>query len=66
MDITAIDSTGEFVFSLIHIDKKVTYTDDGSVASMTAGPDTRGNFYVQTYSYTNGTMSFLSGWVKQP
>jgi hypothetical protein len=64
-DITAIDDTGEFVFSLIHINKQVTYNANGSLATMTAGPDTRGNLYVQTYIYTDGAMSGLSTWVKK-
>lgn len=64
-DITAIDDTGEFVFSLIHINKTVEYNADGTLASMTAGPDTRGNVYKQTYGYSDGAMSFLSTWVKQ-
>lgn len=64
-DITAIDDKGEFVFSLIHINKTVFYNDNGTLASMTAGPDVRGNTYVQTYGYTNGALSFLSSWVKQ-
>lgn len=65
-DITAIDTSGEFVFSLIHLDKTVQYNADGTVASMTAGPDTRGNIYKQTYAYTNGTMAYLSTWELQP
>jgi hypothetical protein len=64
-DLTAVDTTGELVFSLTHLDKHITYNPDGTLLVMTVGPDTRGFSYEQTYFYTDGTMSGMSGWVKK-
>lgn len=37
----------------------------GNLTSVTAGPDSSGNYYKQTLSYTNGKLTGVSTWVKQ-
>lgn len=43
----------------------ITYNGDGTVNTITAGPDAGGSSYVQTFGYTAGKLTSISEWVKQ-
>lgn len=43
----------------------LTYYGDGTLHTVTAGPDADGNSYVQTFVWTAGALTSFSAWVKQ-
>lgn len=55
------DSNGDF-FPLDSLNQQINRDGDGKVLSIVAS--VRGTTYTQTYTYTNGLVSNISGWVK--
>lgn len=58
------DATGIYTFSPDALPQVLTYDGLGNVATITAGPDERGNSFRQTMSYTTGKLTGISAWVK--
>ena len=59
-----VDSTGAYPFNPDSLPKAYTWNADGTVATITYGPDANGNSFRETYTYTNGTLTSTSAPVK--
>lgn len=61
------DSTGNFQFDPDALPQVLTYNGPGgALDSITVGPDQKGFFYKQTFTYTGSNVTGISAWVKQP
>lgn len=58
------DSTGAYCFNPDILPNVMTYFPDGTLETITVGPDSDGNSFRQTMTYTNGNLTGVSAWVK--
>lgn len=56
------DSTGTHFFQPDALARVMTYTPNGSIESITLGPDPLGKRYRQTYTYTHNNLTSVSAW----
>jgi len=59
-----VDSVGSVV-PIDSLPQALAYNGDGTLNTITAGPDVMGRSWMQTYSYTAGVLTGISAWVKQ-
>jgi hypothetical protein len=62
---TLVDSTGAFYFNPGILPKTMTYNGPGGVLDTTTyGPDSNGNSFKQTNTFTGANITSVSAWVK--
>jgi hypothetical protein len=62
----SIDSTGKMMSTPVEsCALSIAYNADGTVNTITATDPTNSATYVQTFTYTAGAPTAISGWVKQ-
>ena len=59
------DSTGVFSFDLDALAQTLTYGGPGgALDTVTVGPDSSGNNYRQTFTYSGTNVTGISAWIK--
>ena len=62
----SVDSLGRLMPVPVESDSvAIAYNADGTVNTITATDITTGKTYVQTFTYTSGAPTAISGWVMQ-
>ena len=62
--VSATNDPAEQDFDYDSLAQAFEYDEDGNLSTITAGPDSNGISYVQTFTWTDGRLTTISPWVQ--